>query len=69
MAGDYTGQNMASAMKTKIMETPPIENKFGPTSIAPWLLSYLTRREARGFSVKVEMRRGCRKRLAAYRVA
>ena len=26
---------------------------------APWLLSYLTRREARGFSVKVEMRTEC----------
>ena len=27
MAKGYTGQSMASAMKAKIMETPPMENR------------------------------------------
>ena len=52
----YTGQSMASAMKAKIMETPPMENRSRSDIACPLAAVILTRRAARGFSVKVEMR-------------
>ena len=51
----YTGQNVASAMKEKIMETPPMENKTRSDIACPLGCCNMSRGSEGG--VKVEMLR------------
>jgi len=69
MAKGYTGQSMASAMKAKIMETPPMESRSRSDNAYPLAAVMFVEPGSGGVQREIRIAAPAKRRLTAYRVA